>query len=290
MEMSSLRISVHSGVQPTTWQLVVEAVGAADQDKGLELTNTDDDTLEPQTFTLEAWIKPKGNGFGGEPLVLDKPWKGAAGSWLGSYGIFWVPSGGALSGVIADKIGVSGLWLVSTGTAPIDEWTQVAFTLDGSWLRFHLNGEFDSEVAATSPTIDYGTQDVLFGAANFGSSFVRRFQGVIDRVRIWDHARSAETIRYRKDCPLGGDEDGLLAYYSFDSSDTPPTAPRTATTASPRAPWPMSAARRDASSRMTSRPEIWWPEAARSREARGPRPSPAFYQYQTNGTEALEAE
>lgn len=206
------------------------------QDIGLELTNTDattdgwvriadDDTLEPQTLTLEAWIKPKGSGFGGEPMILGKPWEGAAGNWLVSYGIFWVPTDGTLWGVIVHSIGASGLLLVSTGVAPLDEWTHVALTFDGSWLRFYVNGEFDSELAAASPTIDYGTQDVLIGAANFGANFPRRFQGVVDEVRIWDHARSAETIRRQKDCILGGDETGLRAYYSFDSSDATDGSP-----------------------------------------------------------------
>ena len=49
------------------------------QNIGVELTNTsdatagwvriaDDDTLEPQILTIEAWITPKGPGFGGGAL------------------------------------------------------------------------------------------------------------------------------------------------------------------------------------------------------------------------------
>ena len=137
-----------------------------------------------------------------------------------SYGIAWVPLSRTLWGFIAHDLGVAGTWLVSVGTAPLDEPTHVALTFDGSWLRFYLDGEFDSEIQASSATIDYDTQDVLIGAANFSSGWTRRFQGIVDEVRIWDHARSAETIRSSKDCPLSGDEAGLLAYYSFDASNS----------------------------------------------------------------------
>ena len=48
---------------------------------------------------------------------------------------------------------------------------------------------------------------------------MRRFDGVIDEVRIWDHARDAATISEHMNCALTGFEPGLLAYYSFNSGD-----------------------------------------------------------------------
>jgi hypothetical protein len=216
--------------------LVGSAAGA--QDIGVELTNNseltagwirvaDDDSLEPQTFTIEAWITPKGYGWAGAPLLVGKPWEGATANYLLSYGIIWEPTTGVLAAYVAHDLGVSGSTVQSVGTAPMNESTHVTFTFDGSWLRLYLDGYLDSEAAASSATIDYGTQDVLIGAANFGASttFKRRFQGVIDEVRIWDHARSAETVRYRKDCPLVGDEAGLRAYYSFDASNAVDDSP-----------------------------------------------------------------
>lgn len=82
--------------------------------RGVEMTNidaatlgwvriADDPGLEPQTFTLEAWITPKGNGFGKTTdgwgaLVIAKPWEGSAGSFLVSYGLHWDP--------LNEKVGV----------------------------------------------------------------------------------------------------------------------------------------------------------------------------------------
>ncbi len=64
-------------------------------------------------------------------------------------------------------------------------------TFDGTWLRVFINGEEDesSAVQASSSVVDYGDQDVLIGASNFIHPWLYRFDGIIDEVRIWDHAR-----------------------------------------------------------------------------------------------------
>jgi hypothetical protein len=41
--------------------------------------------------------------------------------------------------------------------------------------------------------------------------------GIIDDLRLWDHARSAEDIAATMSCRLIGDEPGLLAYWSFET-------------------------------------------------------------------------
>ena len=45
------------------------------------------------------------------------------------------------------------------------------------------------------------------------------FDGLIDEVRFWDHARSAEQIaeNYEQSVPI--DSEGLVAYYKFDQPD-----------------------------------------------------------------------
>lgn len=72
------------------------------QGQNLQLTNTssgtagwvriaDDDSLEPQTLTIEAWITPRGPGYqtgsnvGG--MVVSKPIEGASGPFIQSYGL-----------------------------------------------------------------------------------------------------------------------------------------------------------------------------------------------------------
>jgi len=206
---------------------------------GIDLPNTsgadygyvriaDDDAIEPQTLTLEAWIHPLGNGYGQThqlgSAILAKPMEGLSGSRLGSWFMFWAPpSTGGDSGKIIvsvnDQLGVSGTAMWSTGTVPINTTAHVALTFDGTWLRIFLNGQLDSEVQTSAANVDYGDQDVLIGAANFGNGYYYRFDGIIDEVRIWDYARSEGEIGGQMGCALSGDEPGLLAYYSFNLGD-----------------------------------------------------------------------
>jgi hypothetical protein len=206
---------------------------------GIDLSNTsdvdygwvriaDDDGLEPQTLTLEAWIHPLGNGYlhthnPGAPIIA-KATEDAGGANAGSWSMWWAPpTTGANSGKIlvgiTSEIYVAGTSLWSIGTIPMGTSAHVAMTFDGTWLRIFINGQLDNIVHANSPVIDYGNEDVFIGAVNFTGGFVYRFDGIIDEVRIWDHARDEATIAGDMDCPLYGDEPGLLAYYSFNMAD-----------------------------------------------------------------------
>lgn len=205
----------------------------AGTDRAIVLSNTneatvgyvrvaDDAGLEPQTFTLEAWLTPTGSGFGQTAtgaVIAAKSDEGAVGDWLVSYGLEWRVSDLLLTGFVAHDIGVSGAVVVSESPVELFETVHVAVTFDGTFLRLFVNCEEEASVETPASNVDYGDEDLLIGAANFGAGFERRFQGEIDEVRLWDHARTAPSIAALQDCPLSGDEPGLLAYYSFNADD-----------------------------------------------------------------------
>ena len=206
---------------------------------GIDLPNTsdvdygwvriaDDDGLESQTFTVEAWIHPLGNGYAhtdnpGAPIVA-KATEDAGGAHAGSWSMWWAPpttggnSGKILVGVTSELF-VSGTSLWSLGTIPMGTSGHVAMTFDGTWLRLFINGQLDNIVQTDSAVVHYGDEDVLIGAVNFLGGWVYRFDGIIDEVRIWDHARTEGEIAGQMSCALSGDEPGLLAYYSFNMAD-----------------------------------------------------------------------
>ena len=199
---------------------------------GIDLSNTDyvdygyvriadDDALEPQTFTIEAWIHPMGPGFGFDPVFIGKPTEGNAGNYIFSWMMIWKASTGQIWSWLTNTFASSGVNFVSDGAVPIGSSAHVAMTFDGTWLRLFINGVEDpaSPVDAGFSDVYYGDEDVLIGAGNFAGSIVRRFDGIIDEVRIWDHARDGAEIAAQMDCALTGAEPGLLAYYSFNSSD-----------------------------------------------------------------------
>jgi len=202
---------------------------------GVELTNNDDATLgwvriadnpglEPQTFTIEAWITPLGDGYGmphddwGAAIVA-KPMEQQGGYCIASFYLAWSPDTESVAAFVTHELGVDCDGVISDAPVPVGTRAHIAVTFDGAWVRLYINGQPDADDDAGSPNVDYGDEDVLIGAANWSGGFLRAFQGIVDDVRIWDHARDAATIAADMDCSLGGTEPGLLAYYSFNAAD-----------------------------------------------------------------------
>lgn len=202
---------------------------------GVELTNTgsgtrgwvriaDDDGLEPQVFTIEAWVTPVGNGFGGTgdiwgAVIVNKGGEGQYGTWAQSFYLAWTPSNNTICASVTHQWNSTGTVFNSSGTVAMDERAHVAMSFDGVWLRIFINGQLDSEVLTGSSNIAYTDDDILIGAGNFGAGYIRAFQGVVDDVRLWNYARDAAEISAQMACSLDGTESGLLAYYSFNAGD-----------------------------------------------------------------------
>jgi hypothetical protein len=204
------------------------------QSRAMELTNDSADTvgyariahdarLTPQQFTLEARITPLGRGYQASnqlgAMFLSKPREGSGGRFIQAFGFAWSPTTERLRAIIARQQGSGGKEVYSSSVVPLGETRHVAMTFDGSWLRIYIDGKLDAEGEAGFSVIDYEDNPLLIGAGNFVSGSRRRFQGRIDEVRLWDHARTKEQLAYSDDCLLEGDEPGLLAYYSFDNED-----------------------------------------------------------------------
>jgi hypothetical protein len=75
---------------------------------------------------------------------------------------------------------------------PLNSWSHVAGTYDGSALKFYLNGVLDSTSDFPTP-LEIGTNDlnVIVGAS---IDDPRYFSGVIDEVRVWNRALSEKEI------------------------------------------------------------------------------------------------
>lgn len=184
----------------------------------------DDDTLEPQIFTIEVWVTPLGGGYGGSgdswgAAIVNKGGEGQNGIWLQSYYLAWTPTNRTICASVTHQWNASGIVLNSTGVVEIGERAHVAMSFDGAWLRIFIDGQLDSELLAGSSDVAFSDDDVLIGAGNFASGYIRAFQGIIDDVRLWDHARDAAEISAQMSCSLDGTEPGLLAYYSFNAGD-----------------------------------------------------------------------
>lgn len=176
-----------------------------------------------QAFTIEAWVQRVGVGFGQTSdavggAIIAKPAEGTVGSNLASWTLNWNNSG-QLFIDLAHTLGGTGVIFFAPAVATPLARHHVAATFDGATVKLYVDGALSASSPWSLGTVYYGPESVLIGADNYGSGYYRRFDGAIDDVRVWDHARTAVEIAGAMNCRLTGHETGLVAYWPFDNSD-----------------------------------------------------------------------
>jgi len=103
---------------------------------------------------------------------------------------------------------------VTSPTAlPLNTWTHLAFSYDGTNGSIFING--NSVAGGPMPMPPSATRTNNFiGRSNF--SIDAYAHAMIDEFRIWSVARSPAQIQASRGAPLVGNEPGLLLYYRFD--------------------------------------------------------------------------
>jgi hypothetical protein len=139
-------------------------------------------------FTIEAWIRPSAlPGSSSESDIL---------AVLAEYE-FGIVSNGALLCAFNTTTTSSLQGVLTTTTAPVNQWTHVACTYDGAALNVYINGS--GSVAGTrnvSGVIPNGANDMGISwyppSGSSGSGF--QLIGLIDQLRLLNVARSAAEI------------------------------------------------------------------------------------------------
>lgn len=93
-----------------------------------------------------------------------------------------------------------------------DRWIHTAFVYDGSNGFIYIDGELKGQGPLTIVTANRINN--YFAKSNWDADDY--YKGYLRDIRIWDKALSGEEIMNNKDKRLLGDEDNLVAYYSFD--------------------------------------------------------------------------
>jgi hypothetical protein len=171
--------------------------------------------LSPPEITIEFWMRSNalGDAAGGEQNVLDMRDNGVAGYNVRLAGeafplplFVLVPEGGVNPGVIAGDMAGQGVW------------NHVAVTHANNALKLYINGDLVAEESQDFPN---NTNSPLRIGEHLGfNGMLGNYLGLrgdIDELRIWDHARSAAQIQSRMNESLSGNENGLNAYWNFDS-------------------------------------------------------------------------
>ena len=77
-------------------------------------------------------------------------------------------------------------------TIPINVWTQVACTYDGSKIKIYVNGTVDNSFTVSGSMTDSSSSALLIGQDPGGGA--RVFNGIIDDVRVYNRALSASDV------------------------------------------------------------------------------------------------
>jgi len=157
-------------------------------------------------MTIEAWVKPAEPGTGSGGTVLAK----AASQAITAYRIGTDGSDHAVFQVF-NAAGTAFVDLISSATASPGVWSHLAATYDGSAALLYLNG-ISNAVAFTSDTVRTSALAPLVVGGILGTD---SFGGLIDEIRVWNHARSSSEISASHDTKLTGSESGLVAYWQL---------------------------------------------------------------------------
>ncbi len=171
--------------------------------------------LTSATYTVEAWVWPSTLLQEG-PIMDQFRGSNTQGDWSLMVYAAQGQAGriGLLSrGVVTDKS--SGPWFLSDSALPVKKWSHVAVAVDGSTIKFYINGKLDTTHTITSgSTLPTSSASFRIGSENRNNN--RCFGGNLSDCRVWSAARTAEEIAGNRFVRLAGTEQGLAAYWPLD--------------------------------------------------------------------------
>ncbi|HKP38466.1 MAG TPA: LamG-like jellyroll fold domain-containing protein [Pyrinomonadaceae bacterium] len=137
-----------------------------------------------QALSIDAWVKPSvANLYGG---IVEK----TVNDHVNTQYMMDLEGGVVFFRLIVIP-GVDHRTVRSNLPIPVNEWTHVAGTWDGSLMRLFINGVEQTETVAVSPPINSGAGPTRIGS--LGDN-VYRFNGLIDEVEIFNRALSTAEI------------------------------------------------------------------------------------------------
>jgi hypothetical protein len=135
-----------------------------------------------EEFSLEAWVKPEGEGENEPILIKEDP------EWFGYSLYLGLAEDGALEGYLGEEGNVT-RGASDPTLAERHVWSHIAFTFDGARIRLYVDGQLVDGTTADGAMPTAGQLSI--GCSKEGEQF---FHGKIDEVRIYDRALSADEL------------------------------------------------------------------------------------------------
>ena len=156
-------------------------------------------------LTIECWVR-RNNDTANYDMIVAKTSNDSA--WSSGYGLYWGDQGNI--GFFTS--GWNSTYFTGNSTIPINTWTHVAATYDGTVRNIYINGVLDMSNTLQG-TVGANNLDLFIGSNDYSSYFA---SCDIDLVRIWNTARTQSEIDANKsNCITQGTSD-LIAQYDFE--------------------------------------------------------------------------
>ncbi|MCO6491481.1 MAG: thrombospondin type 3 repeat-containing protein [Phaeodactylibacter sp.] len=161
---------------------------------------------DPGDATLEFWVKKYTSQ---DQSIL---WTGFPGEDRDRYNIL-TSSAGVCFDYREPNGNISGHVFGCTGFFANDTWVHVALVRSGNTYYKYLNGELAGTAVDNNPNLPTYAGWRISGRLGYSHT---RFNGFIDDLRLWSHARTQAEIQADMNKELQGCEPGLFAYYPFN--------------------------------------------------------------------------
>jgi hypothetical protein len=188
-------------VSGATWTASGMTNGAYSYDGSDDrITVADSETIDPSDeITISAWIKMNSDNPGKSILGkhIDDSTRGyfAQINYYTTSLNFYVSVNNTHQGVLSTYVMTTGVWHMVTGT------------YDGSHVRVYIDGS-EKDSTELSGTMDNNSEPLSVGCLSANGATQDFFDGLIDEVRVYNRALSADEIK------------GLYYYYSPSSQPT----------------------------------------------------------------------
>ena len=186
--------------------------------------------LNLPAFTLETWFRRDGAGIAnttgtGGILAVPLIAKGTAEAEVSNVDINY------LMGITADSLLCADFEEGAGGTSPSlnhpvtgtthihsNTWYHAAATYDGTAWKLYLNGALDGQLTVGQPPASATTSPAVLGSSvrSDGTTGQGFFNGTMDEVRIWNHARTLAEIQSGLNSQMTNPQTGLVGRWSMD--------------------------------------------------------------------------
>ena len=146
-------------------------------------------SLDVSRMTLEAWVRPSALGNVWRTVLFKERVGGLVYGLVGSQG----------SGAPAGQVDIGGERNAVGGALPLNVWSHLAATFDGSVVRLYVNGVLGGSVVVAG-SIPASTGVLRIGGNSIWGEW---FAGLIDEVRVYNRALTQTEIQNDLQTPVG---------------------------------------------------------------------------------------